>query len=163
MRRGNHMDHQNNTIQYEPEYEYFSTDLKTGKMLHVHTFDECIAILNHRYNRMKENLYHANQEIKKLLSEHYKDEEITRLKKRIEELEATPEYGFQISAKQYEQIREWMVQHDLEKHNCSKNKRHNLDGAIGGRYTYSFVPTTIGTIGSVQCSCGDKFTFMERD
>lgn len=30
-------------------------------------------------------------------------------------------------------------------------------GAIGGRYTYSFTPTSIGTICMIKCACGQKF------
>lgn len=35
--------------------------------------------------------------------------------------------------------------------------KHGLySGAIGGRYTYSFTPTSIGTAVAVSCSCGEK-------
>ena len=37
-----------------------------------------------------------------------------------------------------------------------------IGGAIGGRYTFEFIPCTIGTIGTIKCGdCGEKFTFRE--
>ncbi len=30
------------------------------------------------------------------------------------------------------------------------------EGAIGGRYTYSFTPTSIGTVVTLACACGEK-------
>ena len=32
---------------------------------------------------------------------------------------------------------------------------------VGGKYIYKFVPTSIGTIGKVVCSCGEEFTFQD--
>lgn len=57
--------------------------------------------------------------------------------------------GFPISAEAESQINEW-----------KKNHRHN-DGAIGGTFTYEFIPTSIGTIGTIKCACGDSFTFED--
>lgn len=35
-------------------------------------------------------------------------------------------------------------------------------GAIGGRYTFEFIPCSIGTIGTIKCGkCGEKFIFRE--
>ena len=34
-------------------------------------------------------------------------------------------------------------------------------GCIGGSLTWCFTPTSIGTIGEVICSCGEKFTFQD--
>lgn len=36
-------------------------------------------------------------------------------------------------------------------------------GAIGGRYTYEFTPTSIGTVCAIKCSCGAKFDATEYD
>ena len=40
-------------------------------------------------------------------------------------------------------------------------QRLRAGGCCGGRYTYQFVPTSIGTVGEVICSCGEKFTFQD--
>lgn len=59
-------------------------------------------------------------------------------------------------------IREWELKHDAEKHGLkTMEQRLRAGGCCGGRYTYQFVPTSIGTIGEVICSCGEKFTFQD--
>ena len=57
--------------------------------------------------------------------------------------------GFPISAEAKSRINEW-----------KKNHRHD-GGAIGGTFTYEFIPTSIGTIGTIKCACGDSFTFED--
>ena len=48
-------------------------------------------------------------------------------------------------------------QHDqIWKHLCSVE---NNQGAIGGRITWSFTPTGLGTICEVSCACGWKKDF----
>lgn len=69
--------------------------------------------------------------------------------------------GFPISEKEQEKIREWELKHDAEKHGLkTMEQRLRAGGCCGGRYTYQFVPTSIGTVGEVICSCGEKFTFQ---
>ena len=36
-------------------------------------------------------------------------------------------------------------------------------GAIGGRMTYSFTPTTLGTVTKVKCSCGEERDLTDYD
>ena len=36
-------------------------------------------------------------------------------------------------------------------------------GAIGGRLTYSFTPTSLGTITTVKCACGEKCDLTDYD
>lgn len=66
------------------------------------------------------------------------------------------QHGFEINNEEYEAIEQWKCDHEKEKHN-GKLKH----GAIGGNYTYEFIPTSIGTIGSIRCSCGEYFIFKE--
>jgi hypothetical protein len=39
----------------------------------------------------------------------------------------------------------------------------NPVGAIGGRLTYSFTPTGLGLITSVECACGEKLNLTDFD
>lgn len=67
-----------------------------------------------------------------------------------------------ISKEEEEKIKEWQLKHDAEKHGLkTMEQRLRAGGCCGGRYTYQFVPTSIGTIGEVICSCGEKFTFQD--
>ena len=70
--------------------------------------------------------------------------------------------GFPISEKEQEKIREWELKHDAEKHGLKTSKQRAMGhGCIGGSLTWCFTPTSIGTIGEVICSCGEKFTFQD--
>jgi len=64
--------------------------------------------------------------------------------------------SFNISKKEWKAIKQWQEKHIKEKHNGS-----DYAGAIGGRYTYEFTPTSIGDIGTIKCGCGAEFTFKE--
>lgn len=87
-----------------------------------------------------------------------KDKEIQKLKAEIKELQNTlyKKVDFSITEKEKELINTWINEHVDAKHEGS-----HYAGAIGGRYTYCFIPTSLGEIGYVQCACGDKFYFRE--
>ena len=44
----------------------------------------------------------------------------------------------------------WLAEHDKT---CRMAGNRNT-GAIGGRLTYSFTPTSLGTVTKVTCACG---------
>lgn len=67
-------------------------------------------------------------------------------------------FSFIITDKEEAAIKKWQKKHVKEKHNGN-----NYSGAIGGRYTYEFIPTSIGDIGIVRCSCGEEFCFKELE
>jgi serine/threonine protein kinase len=69
--------------------------------------------------------------------------------------------GFPISKEEKEKINAWINKHEEEKHPRPKNS-FPRGGAIGGCYTYRFVPTSIGVFGTIKCSCGEEFTFQEE-
>lgn len=59
-------------------------------------------------------------------------------------------------------IQEWQEKHDTEVHGLKTlEDRLHAGGLIGGRYTYHFVPTSIGISGTIQCSCGEEFEFCK--
>jgi hypothetical protein len=60
-----------------------------------------------------------------------------------------------------EQIRlsEWLQDHS---NSCPFNSPEN-QGAIGGRLTYCFTPTSLGTITKVQCACGQSVDVTDYD
>ncbi|MBO5435925.1 hypothetical protein J6A31_09035 [bacterium] len=70
-------------------------------------------------------------------------------------------YGFPITKDEREKIDLWIEEHDLKEHGLfTADDRLAAGGCIGGRYVYSFTPTSIGIIGTIQCSCGAEFTFQ---
>lgn len=61
---------------------------------------------------------------------------------------------FSLSEDQELKLKKWQDTHEC-KH---RNKSH---GAIGGQYTYEFIPTSIGVFCSVKCSCGEELNISD--
>lgn len=102
----------------------------------------------------KENtIEYLREELKEAKSDAYKDAELTKMKSRYEEMKKDYYRGFPISESEEKAIKKWQIEHE-------KNHKGG-HGAIGGKYTYEFIPTSIGTVGTIKCSCGEKFTFQE--
>lgn len=105
---------------------------------------------------------HLLEENKKLKNEHYKDEKLSEMKSRLDKMEKEYYRGFPISEEENDRIRSWMNKHDEEVHNAhTLSEKLRLGGCCGGRYSYHFIPTSIGTVGTIKCSCGAEFTFQE--
>ena len=120
--------------------------------------DGAVEAVKYWLDHYKQSLKDAQEQVRKLREEYDKDEEVSKLKKHIESLEEESRNGFPITKEENEKIREWQQKHVKEKH-----EGNSYAGAIGGNYTYEFVPTSIGTIGTVKCSCGEEFCFQEID
>ena len=56
--------------------------------------------------------------------------------------------AFSLSESESRKAAEFMRTH-RERH------RGESEGAIGGRFTYSFTPTGIGVLASIACACGE--------
>lgn len=131
-----------------------------GKMLKIHDIDtacknfcEEISSIINRVQGQNNALKAENERLK---SEHYKDEEIQKLLQEKENIRKRYAHGFEIDEDEWLSIKEWQAKHIAEKHNGNK-----YAGAIGGRFKYIFTPTSIGEIGEIECSCGEKFCFKE--
>lgn len=102
----------------------------------------------------KENtIEYLREQLKKAKEDTYKDKELTKIKARYEEMEKDYYRGFPISESEEKAIKKWQTEHEKE--------HGGGHGAIGGKYTYIFTPTSIGTIGTIKCSCGESFDFQE--
>lgn len=64
---------------------------------------------------------------------------------------------FDIVGKEAETLHNWLTEHDKT---CSV--KHN-QGAIGGRLSYCFTPTSLGIITVVKCACGEEIDISEYD
>ena len=119
--------------------------------------DELIDILTQLADYVAESEEKRDKAIKQL-EEFNKDEEIVKLKKQLEQKEERIKNSqtFVILPEEVKAIKEWQAQHIKEKHSGSE-----YAGAIGGRYSFTFTPTSIGTFGTVICSCGEKFDFAD--
>ena len=107
-----------------------------------------------RRQRIIDNLRKTNTYLR---GEHYKDELVADLKEQLTEIKKDMHRGFSISEEEDDAICKWIEHHNQEVHHGQPA------GALGGRYTYCFCPTSIGVIGTIRCNCGDGFCFRELD
>jgi hypothetical protein len=59
---------------------------------------------------------------------------------------------FQLDKDEQKLFNEWLEEHDK----TCPFKRPENQGAIGGRLTYCFTPTSLGVATSVKCACGEE-------
>ena len=124
--------------------------------------DKAFKTIKERIDYLESQNESLMQENERLRSEHYKDEELSKMRDKLLQMNADYYRGFPVSEEEEKQIREWMNKHDEEVHNChTLDDRLRRGGAIGGTYTYKFIPTSIGTVGTVKCSCGAEFKFQD--
>lgn len=114
--------------------------------------DNFLNILSTIYyqNQVIDSLKKQNKELK---SEKYKDNELTAMKEECNRLRESNRRGFPISEEEDKVLNEWIKNHE---------KKHKGEhGCVGGKYTYIFTPTSIGTFGTIKCSCGESFDFQK--
>ena len=130
-------------------------------ILNKNKFTKCINELTQSYDSLQNSNATLIEENKRLKSENYKDEELSKMKTELEKMREEYNLGFPISKKESEAISKWREQHIKEKHWYKIKNRPKYSGAISGRFTYEFIPTSIGVAGTIKCSCGEKFCFRE--
>lgn len=101
------------------------------------------------------------KENKELKDRAYKDKTLAKLNKKYNDLLEDSRRGFSIDKDEWEKLTNWETEHIKEKHWDKIHNRPKSFGAIGGNFSYEFLPTSIGTIGTVKCTCGDCFTFQD--
>lgn len=119
-------------------------------------FDQLKKQVNGKINGYEECNKYLREENEHLKSEHYENDEIQRLKQENERLRDEMRRGFPITKEENEAINKWQQEHIDTKH-----RGIWYAGAIGGRFSYEFIPTGIGIFGTCKCSCGDSFDFQE--
>ncbi len=57
-----------------------------------------------------------------------------------------------LSEKVNKTFEDWLLEHDKT---CPFKLRLN-QGAIGGRFTYKYTPTSLGIVAKIECGCGSE-------
>lgn len=126
------------------------------------TIDTFVEDIKHELQGKDIRVEYLEKQNQELRNEKYKDNELSRMESELKTMKEDYYRGFPISEEEQKSIREWMNKHDEEVHHArTLDDKLKLGGCCGGRYTYEFTPTSIGTIGTVKCSCGAKFTFQD--
>lgn len=132
-----------------------------GKYVEVEPVDKCMKMLQYRFDDKNRTINNLRNQIKELTDSQYKDKELQKMKAELEKMQREYNRGFPITDDEWKAIETWKEKHDREVHGLTEcNER--VGGAIGGRYTFEFIPCSIGTIGTIKCGkCGEKFIFRE--
>lgn len=126
------------------------------------TIDTFVEDIKHELQGKDIRIEYLEKQNQKLRDEKYKDNELLRMEAELKAMKEDYYRGFPISEEEQKSIREWMDKHDEEVHHArTLGDKLKLGGCCGGRYTYKFTPTSIGTIGTVKCGCGAEFTFQD--
>ena len=129
-------------------------ELKDGNIWIMDDIKKTLQQVYDHYRIVCNRNNYLTKEIEKVKSEKYADEELSKLKSEYDKMKSDYYRGFPISEEEDKNIKEW-------KKNQQK-KNPGIGGAAGGRFTYRFTPTGLGTAGTIIDSfTGDEFTFQE--
>lgn len=133
-------------------------ELKDDKPIWLNEdIEEVLQELYDHYRAINNRNEYLSKEIARVKEETYKDNELTEMKKKYDEMSADYYRGFPISKEESEKISTWMK--EVTK---GEDPREKIGGAVGGRFKYEFIPTSIGVIGTIIDSfTGKKLTFQE--
>lgn len=117
--------------------------------------EEHLDAVKELFKEKEDKITSLKAENERLKSENYKDEELAKMKAKMEQAmqQRKEAYdamyrGFPISKEEQDDINNWMRAHDITTHGNTKG----YHGAIGGGFDYVFTPTSIGTV--AKCVCG---------
>ena len=129
-------------------------ELKDGSIWIMEDIKKTLQqVYDHYRNVCNQNDY-LRKEIEKVKSEKYADEELSKMKSDYEKMKADYYRGFPISEKESKKIKEWMDK--------QMEKNPSTGGTIGGRFRYEFIPTGIGTVGTIiDIFTEDRFNFQD--
>ena len=135
------------------DHQYYVTSCNSGECLTIPPMKELCEILTRKFEDIDKLCEYLREENEKLKNGEFEKQELKRLKERYDEMQADYFRGFPISEEEDKKVKKWMNEHE--------KKCVGGHGCVGGKYIYKFVPTSIGTIGKVVCSCGEEFTFQD--
>ena len=133
-----------------------------GKWTQVYDLDKCIRAIQCRNADNEKRIKYLEEENRKLKEEYNKDEEIKKMQECLDKMQKDYWRGFPITEAEENAIEKWKKKHDKEVHGYTTDRmRMKAEGCSGGRYSYRFVPTALGTSGVIRCHCGAEFEFQE--
>lgn len=136
-----------------------------GEFLKLQDIDSCLNLANknikYLFDSQTNQIDYLKKRVEELEDEKFHDKEIEKLQAEIEQLKNKISNGFIISEKDSKTIEDWKMKHLKKKHWDKKRDCCKSFGAIGGNFTYEFIPTSIGDIITCKCSCGEEITIND--
>ena len=129
-------------------------ELKDGNIWIMDDIKKTLQQVYDHYRIICNRNGYLTKEIEKVKSEKYADEELSKLKSEYDKMKSDYYRGFPISEEEDKNINEWIKK--------QQEKNPGSGGTAGGRFTYRFTPTGLGTVGTIiDDFTGDEFTFQE--
>lgn len=144
------------SFKFGPEAERRYHLLSGGQFINVVPLEESFESIRQHIISVEQANEGLRDALETLRDEKWKDKELQHWKEVADNALDELHRGFGIDQEEADAIRAWKKEHEKNFHNGNSYR-----GAIGGGYTYEFVPTSIGTIGTIKCSCGEKYCFRE--
>ena len=143
-----------NSLTFNTTKKMVNTDfshIRNGKWVEVPEIKKIAEQLVERYQYQSEQYELLREENKKLKSDIWEKEEISKLKSERDLYRKQLAFGFGITEEENDKIKQWI-----------SNRETKNTGTIAGRYEYRFFPTGIGTICKiVDTTNNESFTFRE--
>lgn len=102
------------------------------------------------------------EELRILQKEKFANEQLQLMQRQLDKMAADYYRGFPITDKEEVAVQQWMSKHERKRHGLKSS--HDIikaNGVSGGRYSYVFYPTAIGTSAEIRCYCGAKYQFRD--
>ena len=132
--------------------------MKNGEFLRVEDLDTVCEQLRCIFDDQEAENTRLRRNLESITDEKWKDNELQELRKQRDDALADMYRGFSITQEENDRINAWKKEHDKHQHGLkSDSERCRAGGAIGGRYSFDFTGTSIGTFGTCYCnSCRSK-------
>lgn len=109
---------------------------------------QLLHLISANFDHTRKRIKYLEEVNKKLKDKAYADGRLKEMQEQLDRMKGDYYRGFPISERDEKVIADWKTAHE---------KVHvGGHGASGGKYSYTFVPTAIGTFLVVKCSCGEK-------
>ena len=112
----------------------------------IYPINECLENLKNLYEYQKAQIEKLAEKNAELSAEGWKDKELEDMRRQVKEAKSELHNGFGIEPDMKKAVEDWQREHIKVRHG------HHTSGAIGGQFTYTFSPTSIGVFGTCTCS-----------
>jgi hypothetical protein len=128
---------------------------------HAQNIDKICDELKKAFERQTNINENLKKKLTEISDEKWKDKELKSLEEKARNAQDDLYRGFGISKEEDEKIHNWIDRHWAEQHNAfNSTDKLKKGGAIGGTFSYEFLPTSIGTVGICRCNGCQKLAFV---